>query len=319
MRSRATLAADSALLLTNLIWGTTFVIVKDILDYWPPVGYLMVRMALASLILVAILSRKIWRTSKAELKAGLLLGIILGGGYAGQAIGQVYTTPTKSAFITGLATPLVPVVSLVLLRLRPSVENVIGVVLASLGGALMFAPEADAGVNVGDLITLVCAILFALHIALACHYAKLHDTQRLTVLQIMAAAISLTILWLAIQLYINSIGKGTGNPLVVSEAKPLVWNARVFLAIIYLATVGTVVTYFLWTWGQARRSPTHVAIMFSLHPVFAAVIAVGVRGVGEWLGTRASIGAGLVFVSVIVTQIRWHGRRHNSGDNSNGE
>jgi drug/metabolite transporter (DMT)-like permease len=242
---------------------------------------------------------------RAEMRSGLLLGVILSGAYAAQAIGQVYATPTRSAFLTGLATPLVPIVSLILLRLSPTVENLVGVVLATIGGLLMFTPDRGQSINLGDVITLGCAVLFALHITLACHYAKRCDTHRLTALQITTAAVCLAILWTAIQVYLYFLDDNVTNILVVGEARQLAWSWRVSGEIVYLAILGTIVTYFLWTWGQSKRSPSHVAVMFSLHPVFAALIAVGVIGLNEWMGTRASIGAGLIFISVAISQLRF--------------
>jgi drug/metabolite transporter (DMT)-like permease len=91
---------------------------------------------------------------------------------------------------------------------------------------------------------------------------------------------------------------------IARESVPLVLDWRVVWQIIYLALVATVATFLLWTWGQSRMSATHAAIIFSLEPVFASAIAVMVRGRQEWMGGRASMGAALVFLGIIVSELR---------------
>jgi drug/metabolite transporter (DMT)-like permease len=122
-------------------------------------------------------------------------------------------------------------------------------------------------------------------------------------LQLAAMAILISLFWSAIQATIGSIVIGTIEPIIANEAKPFIWNITVVVELVYLALIGTVVTYFLWTWGQSRRPPSHVAIMFSLHPVFAAIFALAIRGKEEWLGIRGTIGAVLILLSVALTQI----------------
>src|SRR4051794_40764493 len=188
MRIKANLAADGALIVTAMLWGSTFVVTKELLEHWPPITYLALRFTLASLLLAIIFYKKLISARAAQWKAGALLGLLIGAGLAVQSTGQIYTTPSKSAFITGLTTPLVPFVSLLLLKLRPGLENIIGVTLASVGGMLILAPSQGYA-NTGDLITLGCVLLFAFHITLLSLFTKRFDIGQLTVLQIISAAI----------------------------------------------------------------------------------------------------------------------------------
>jgi drug/metabolite transporter (DMT)-like permease len=304
VRFKGSLAADGALGLTTLIWGSTFVIAKDILEDFPPVAYITVRFLLASICLVLLFPRLTLRARRVEWKAGATLGLLMGGGFALQAAGQVYTTPSKSAFVTGLTTPLVPFVALLLLRVRPNLENLIGVTLASLGGMLILAPQGSEPLNTGDLLTLVATTLFAAHITLMSAYARQIDVRQLTVLQIGAAAILFVIVWLAFQATGLIAAEGSLPGFISRETAPLVWTERVVWQLVYLATVATVITFLLWGWGQARVSATHAAIIFSLEPVFATLFAVAVRGANEWMGRRGNIGAALILVGVIISEIR---------------
>src|ERR1044071_6243734 len=184
MKLRADLGADAVLVLTTIIWGSTFTFSKDILERWPPFGYLVLRMAVATLLLGVIFRRQLARARGAEWRAGATLGVLLGLGLSGQTAGLFYTTASKSAFVTGLTTPLVPFAAYLLFRARPNLENLLGVVLVSLGGMLILAPQGESGVNAGDIITLFCTIVFAAHITLMSAYARRHDVRQLTAIQI---------------------------------------------------------------------------------------------------------------------------------------
>jgi drug/metabolite transporter (DMT)-like permease len=94
---------------------------------------------------------------------------------------------------------------------------------------------------------------------------------------------------------------------------PLIWTGRVLWQIVFLALVATVATFLLWTWGQSRMSATHAAIIFSLEPIFATIFAVAVRGAKEWMGGRASVGAVLVFLGILVSELRLGERRERAG------
>jgi drug/metabolite transporter (DMT)-like permease len=309
VRFKGNLAADGALVLTTLIWGSTFVIAKDILENWPPVAYITVRFLLASLALILLFPGLTLRARLAEWRMGATLGLLMGTGFALQAVGQVYTTPSKSAFVTGLTTPLVPFVALLILRVRPNLENLIGVTLASIGGMLILAPQGAEPMNTGDILTLVATTLFAAHITLMSAYARQIDVRQLTVLQITSAAILFILVWITFRSLGLWAPENSLPGFISRENVSLTWTERVVWQLLYLAMVATVITFLLWTWGQARVSATHAAIIFSLEPVFATLFAVAVRGSGEWMGSRGNAGAALILAGVIISEIRLTGRR----------
>src|ERR671927_1074476 len=106
MKLKENLGADAAILLTTLVWGSTFAVARDILDAWPPLAYLALRMPLAALLFAALFPRQVFGASRAAWRAGAALGALIGIGFVGQTTGLLYTTPAKSAFITGATTPL---------------------------------------------------------------------------------------------------------------------------------------------------------------------------------------------------------------------
>lgn len=305
MKLKTNLAPDGAILLTTLIWGSTFSVARGVLDHWPPLTYLAVRMPLAALLFAALFPRHVFKASRAAWRAGATLGVLMGVGFIGQTTGLLYTTPAKSAFITGITTPLVPVVAYTLWRARPSRENLLGIVLATIGGALILAPAGAVGFNAGDLITLPTTLLFASHINLMSAYARRIDARQLSALQITVAAAVMLVAWLAVRGAAAVWGVDVLPQGLAREAIPPVWSGTVAWEIAYLTLFGTLATFLLWTWGQARMSATHAAVIFSLEPVFATAFAVLLRGSAEWTGPRATLGALLVLAGVVVSELRW--------------
>jgi drug/metabolite transporter (DMT)-like permease len=316
MKLKSNLGADGAILLTTLIWGSTFAVARGVLDYWPPLSYLAVRMPLAALVFAALFPRSIRRASRAAWRAGATLGALVGVGFLGQTVALLYTTPAKVAFITGLTTPLVPVVAYVVSRARPSNENIAGIVSASVGGALILAPAGAGAVNAGDLITLSTTLLFAAHITLMSTYARRFDAGQLSALQVIVAAVVLLAVWLVVRAVVALVGAQALAPGLAREAEPLAWSAPAAAQLVYLALVATVATFLLWTWGQARMSATHAAVIFSLEPVFATVFAVLLRGSAEWTGGRATVGALLVVAGVLISQLRWGSEEEEKAEGS---
>jgi drug/metabolite transporter (DMT)-like permease len=312
MKLKSNLGADAAIVLTTLVWGSSFAVSRGILDHWPPLTYLAVRMPLAALLFTVIFPRQVFGARRDAWRAGATLGLLVGVGFIGQTSGLLYTTPAKSAFVTGLTTPLVPLVAYALWRARPSRENLAGIVLASVGGALILAPAgAGAGVNAGDLITLCTTLLFAAHITLMSLYARRFDVRQLSALQISVAAGVAVAAWGGLRLW-EALAGGLPDALA-RETGPLVWSAPAAAHLAYMAVVATVATFLIWTWGQARMSATHAAVIFSLEPVFATVFAILLRGSAEWSGGRATLGAVLVVTGVIASELR-RGRQYEKAE-----
>jgi drug/metabolite transporter (DMT)-like permease len=317
VKLKSNLGADAAILLTTLIWGSTFAVARDILDSWPPLSYLALRMPLAALLFAALFPRQVFGAGREAWKAGATLGLLIGLAFVGQTVGLVFTTPAKSAFISGLTTPLIPVVAYMLYRARPSRENLAGIVLASVGGALILMPVGAGGFNIGDLLTLSTTVLFAAHVSLMSVYARRFDLRQLSALQIAVAASLLLAAWLVVRACAALAGVGALPQGLAREMEPLAWSTRAVVQLAYLVTVATVGVFLIWTWGQARMTASHAAVIFSLEPVFATIFAVLLLGSAEWTGGRATWGALLVVAGVIVSELRWGGmggRREREAD-----
>jgi drug/metabolite transporter (DMT)-like permease len=136
-------------------------------------------------------------------------------------------------------------------------------------------------------------------------YARRFDVRQLSALQITTAAALILAAWASLRAYAALAGAGALPPGLARETAPVEWSGTVAWHLAYLSLVSTVCVFLLWTWGQARMSATHAAVIFSLEPVFATAFAVLLRGSAEWTGPRATLGALLVLAGVIVSELRW--------------
>jgi drug/metabolite transporter (DMT)-like permease len=225
-----------------------------------------------------------------------VIGALLAVGIGCQIVGQLFTTASKAAFVTGLSVPLTPVVGFLVTRKLPSRENVLGLILAASGFGLLSWPRDAAGVNVGDVIILGTAVTYAYLIVFLAEAAGRHDVRWFSALQTLFAAAFVGAVRLMLMPFLSR-----GGRFLESEARPLHFTARLVLAVLWMAILATVVTFLLQTWAQARMSATHAAILFALEPVFTAVFAA--IALGERMAPRDYAGAGLVLLGIVVSEL----------------
>jgi drug/metabolite transporter (DMT)-like permease len=220
-----------------------------------------------------------------------------------QVFGQVYTTASKSAFITSLNTPLVPVVGYLFYRARPTRPQLAALLIATLGLFLLTWPGWGARWNRGDLLTVACATLYAVTIIEIAKRTPRHDALTLTIVQLISAALFYCVLCVVAHGIIAAVRPPVLPEFLQLEARPLTVSSRLLMEGVYMAVACTVVTFAAQTWAMARMTATHAAVIFALEPVFATLIALGYEGSGEWPDARGASGALLVLVAVAVAQI----------------
>jgi drug/metabolite transporter (DMT)-like permease len=284
------LKADIALALCTLLWGATFVVVKEALADASVFAFLAVRFVLAALLMAVIYRRALRQLTRAEGWAGAQIGFFMFTGYAFQTRGLIQTTPSKAGFITGFSVVLVPVLMAVFWGRRIN-RWVWGGALAALVGLyyLTVPPAGLTELNAGDLLVLVCAALFALHIIFVGRYSPHHSVGALSFLQVATTA--------ALTLVALPVASVTGwEPLRVH------WTTELLFAVLVTAVLATALAFSVQVWAQQYTTPTHTAILFSLEPVFAALTSYVV--LGERLGGRALVGAGLILVGILVAEVK---------------
>ncbi|MBN1201633.1 MAG: DMT family transporter [Anaerolineae bacterium] len=277
--------ADLILALIALIWGSTFLTVKNALDAVEPITFVAWRFWLASIVLLALFPRRIRHVSRGEVLAGGLIGVWLLLGYVLQTIGLQYTTTGKAGFITGLSVVFVPVLSTLLLRQPPGRGPVLGILTATVGLALLMLDE-NLRVQSGDLWVLGCAAAFALHIVTVSRFSPHYDAVRLATTQIVTVALLATGAAFAVE-----------TPAV--RLPPETWAAIAFTGV-----VATALVFSLQVYLQRFTTPTHTVLIFSLEPVFAALFGWGLAD--EILGLKELVGCGLILAGMIVAELGDH-------------
>lgn len=286
---RRALKAHLLLVLITFIWGSTFVLIKAALRDSSPLALNAVRLGLAAALLAIYYRRDIARLTRPALLMGCTVGVFLFLGYAFQATGLVLTTPSKSAFLTGVSTVLVPLVMVALWRKRIHAWRAVGILLAMFGLFLMTVPAGRQGladfanVNAGDLLTLACAFAFAFQIVFLGRATQRFPFEQMAVLQIAVAAVLTAI----------------SSPIL--EKPHLQLNETVIAAILITGILGTAVAFTVQAWAQQFTPATHAALIFTLEPVFGWLTSYVITG--ERLGMRAGAGALLIVAGILLSEV----------------
>jgi drug/metabolite transporter (DMT)-like permease len=296
------LLPNAVLAAVAIVWGGSFVIVKDVLRTSPPLAFLAVRFLLAAVLMLPFLLRRGGRRRAGFWRDTLVLGGLLFVGMATQVVGQVETSASKAAFITGLSTPLTPLAGYLRTRRAPSLENVIGVVLASAGFLLLTWPSGGT-FNRGDIMVSLCAAAFAAYLVELSLRGGRQEPMALVAGQLWVVALSAGALSL---LFRRMPAAEVG--IAFAEARPLETSGMFLFGVLFLGTVGTVGTFSGQTWAQRHMSATHAAILFTFEPVAAALLAAWL--LGERLGARATAGAVLVLAGVVASELRMRSYGH---------
>ena len=275
--------AEIYLLIIVIVWGSTFAIIKNILNLIPPYTFLTYRFLLATLVLIIIFWKKIRGINKTILRKGSLIGVFLFLGYTFQTVGIKYTSATKAGFITGLSVVLVPIISLFFIKEKVSQNSIIGAFFALIG--LWFLNYTNNfSFNFGDFLVLLCAFSFAMHIISVGLYSKKLDYVLLVIVQL--ATVSILSLFLAFTFE--------------SSALNLSYPFSVWWGIIFMGVFATAFAFYMQNRFQRYSTATKTAIIFSGEPIFAAVFAYFL--LGEKVGLIAWAGGLLIIFGMIVSQ-----------------
>jgi drug/metabolite transporter (DMT)-like permease len=259
-------------------------------------------------LLCAFYFKKMPRTRRAIVD-GTVLGLLNSSGLILQVFGQYYTSASKSAFITSLNTPLVPLVGFLFYQGKPTRPQLAAVLLATVGLFLLTWPGWGARWNVGDLLTLGCALWYSFTILEIAKRTPHHDALTLTIVQLISAALFFCVLTVISHALIATVPPTSLPEALQLEARPLLVTRQLLAEGLYMAVACTMVTFVGQTWAMARMTATHAAVIFALEPVFATAIALVYDGSGEWPGTRGAIGGALVMLAVAVSEIRLRSRK----------
>ncbi|MCA1325076.1 DMT family transporter [Herbaspirillum sp. alder98] len=279
---------ELALILVTMFWGTTFVVVQNAMNYAGPLFFVGLRFLTAGMIGMLLFSKSLAGMNRRDLLAGSLIGVGLFAGYALQTHGMQTISGSKSAFITALYVPIVPLLQWAVLRRPPHFMSVVGVVFA-FAGLLLLADPDDGTLHLGpgEIATLIGAFAIAAEIILIGHFAGKVDVQRVTIIQLLVAG-GLSLLLM---------------PVLGEKLPSFSW---VWLLSAVGLGVASIIIQLAMNWAQKSVSPTRATVIYAGEPVWGGLAG---RLAGDRLPAIAILGAALIVIGVLVSEMRFSWRR----------
>lgn len=277
-----------ALAVCALLFGSTFLVMKQAVSHLEPLPFLALRFGVAAIVLLPIAHRR--PATIGERRDGTLAGLSLLVGYVLQVYGLQHTSSSRSAFITYLLVVLVPVMEAVLARVLPRAWSLASVALALFGLALLSNPFTSGptahGFGLGEWLSLACAFAFAAHIVILGRVARRHDPIRFTLVQLWVVCGACAVLSI---------------PSLLGGAGPGTLSQPVIVAVLYTGVVATAVAFVLMVAGQRVVPPARASLILLLEPVGAAVIGLVA---GDRLGVGGAFGAVCILAAIGLSELR---------------
>jgi drug/metabolite transporter (DMT)-like permease len=286
---RGQLLATAALLAVTASWGSTFFMIKDLLERMPTLDFLAVRFTIAGLVMFALAHRYVLALPRETLRRAVVVGAIYGVAQILQTAGLAHTAASVSGFITGMYVVCTPLLAAALLGTRITGVTWAAVALATAGLGVLTLEGLSVGY--GEALTFVAAVLYALHIVALGAWSTARDALGMSVVQLLVIAVICLV-------------ATAPDGVVLPETR------QDWVAVVYMALVAGALALIAQTWAQSQLSPTRTAIVMSMEPVFAAFFAVLLGG--EDLGARMLVGGAMVLAAMLVVEVG--PRRHIEGE-----
>jgi drug/metabolite transporter (DMT)-like permease len=277
---RTSLLATLTLLAITATWGSTFFLIKDLLDRVPVLDFLAVRFAIASVGLALLFPRALGRLGRRSWRQAGVLGLLYGVAQIMQSAGLAHTPASVSGFITGTYVVATPIFAAGLLgtRITPLTWGAVLLAMAGLGVLTL----SGFSVGYGEALTFVAALVYALHIVGLGAWSDATKAPGMAIVQLMTITVVCTVMTLPDGITLPSTG-------------------RDWLSVVYMAMFAGAFAMAGQTWAQAHLPPTRTAIIMSMEPVFAALFAVLLGG--EDLTTRMLVGGLMVLTAMLVAEL----------------
>lgn len=274
---------DGLLLITAIVWGSGFVVTAIALEYLSAYQVMAGRFVLAAIILILLFGKRLKTLSKQVVWKGAILGTILYIGFALQTVGLEYTTPSKNAFLTAVNVVIVPLIAYLVYKRKVDRYETTGSLIAIIGIGLL-SLQGSFTINIGDLLSLACAVAFAFDIFYTNHFVKKEDAISLTIIQFITAAF-ISVVVITIQ-----------GDIPTSMEKEAAYS------IIYLAIFSTTIAYLCQNIAFTYTTATKGAIILSLESFFGMVLSVLI--LHEVLTVRMIVGAAFIMMAIFITELK---------------
>lgn len=282
--TRRELAADGILLLTALIWGSAFAIVKNTLDSFPPAAIIAMRYTIATTLTGIFFRKHLKALTRGDVARGALVGLLLCAAYIVQTIGLQYTTAGKNAFLTAVYVLMVPFGCFFLFKQKLRKANFAAAAMMVAGIGMLSLDGEGGGLNIGDLLTLAAGALFAAHIIAVERCQKKTNAYALIVLQFGFSAVFALL-----------------YHLVFERGTTLTFDAGSVGGLLYLAIFSTTIAMSLQNIGQSMAPASHAAILLSLESVFGVIFSCIL--LGEVISPKMGMGFVLIFAALMVSEL----------------
>ena len=271
------------LLLTSIMWGGGFIATEFSLGSMTPLQVMTIRFLIATIILCSVFFNQLKQISKSTLKKGTLAGFFLFVGFVFQTVGLKYTTVSNNAFLSAIAVIFVPIIGIFLGR-KIDRYGIIGTILTVIGIAFLTINGSLTSINIGDVLTILGAMFYAIQILLVDMFAKEEDVTVFTIVQItMCFLFSLITMLIRGDLYFNITFNSGGG-------------------VIYLAVFSTAIGLFLQVLGQKSTTETRAAIIMSTESVFGTIFAIIL--LNQALTIKVIIGCIIIFIAIIISEVK---------------
>jgi drug/metabolite transporter (DMT)-like permease len=282
--------ARLALLFATVVWGATFLVVERGIADLPVFHLLAYRFSLGALLLAPLAWWRLRRRGRRPewrplLRDGVLIGLVLFAGYSFQTFGLLWTTPSRSAFLTGLSVLLVPALGWVAGTLRPRRLALLGTACAAAGLWALFQPWGGAAVafNRGDALTLGCAVSFAAHVLLVDRAVRRHPVVPLAIVQfLVVAALS-------------------APALLFEPPAARHFTADAVSAVLITGVFATALAFACQLYAQRRLGAVETSVVLTLEPVAAAALSIAVGR--EPLSAGLGVGGALILAGMLATDL----------------
>lgn len=279
--------ANMMLVFVTVIWGGGFIATSGALDSMTPFYVMMIRFLGASVLPLLFCWKKIKALDKQSIKHGVIAGVFLFFAFAFQTFGLQYSTPSKNAFLTATNVIFVPYLLWIFLKRKPNRKEVIASILCVIGIALLTLKKDAMVLTAGDLLSLVCAVFFALHIIALERYSAHIDAICMTAMQMLTAGILSTLC------------------AFLFETPPNELAASAIGNISYLIFVSTLLAYLLQTYAQKFTTANSASLILSMEALFASLFSFLI--LKEVMSVQMILGAVLIFSSILY--IEYHPKK----------
>jgi drug/metabolite transporter (DMT)-like permease len=278
---RITALATFGLLVMTAVWGSTFVLIKDVVARMPVADFLAVRFVIAALAMLVLFARPVLQLGRKQVIRGLLLGMVYGAGQLLQTWGLSLIAPSVSGFATGMYVVFTPILAMLLLRQRMAGVVWLAVLLSTAGLALLSLNGVS--VDLGVWLTLASAALYALHIVGLGQWSRQGEVFGLSAVQMMAIAMVCLLATVP-----------HGGPMLPPDRSA-------WFAVLYMALIAGAGAMLMQTWAQSHLPATRAAIVMTTEPVFAAAFAVALGS--DVLSWRMLLGGGLILAAMYLVEL----------------